>query len=255
MGNILNKTGIRSKYRNQTREIIQKIPLNEFNKLILKKRYVYLMEQLDIKRSSTSFWYSVFTFIITLGSILVPALISIEDKSILYPPEQNISIGNFGNQTIIKTENNDTLLDKQEHVLFWLTFCISLLVTICNALIKLYSLDKVYVIRNLKYDELRREGWFFYTLTGDYKNFKNNNEAFKLFITRIETIKSMLLHDELTPEFNLNSVPNVNEYMISSDTSDNIKNGNNENRIGVETCDDGTRSDRTRDTNVIFEEV
>lgn len=250
MGNILNKTGIRSKYKNQTREIIQKIPLNEFNKLILKKRYVYLMEQLDIKRSSTSFWYSVFTFIITLGSILVPALISIEDKSLLYPPEQNISIGNFGNQTIIKTENNDTLLDKQEHVLFWLTFCISLLVTICNALIKLYSLDKVYVIRNLKYDELRREGWFFYTLTGDYKNFKNNNEAFKLFITRIETIKSMLLHDELTPEFNLNSVPNVNEYMIINDTSDNIKNDNNENETG-----DETRNDRTRDTNVIFEEV
>ena len=65
----------------------------------------------------------------------------------------------------------------------------------------------------------------------------------------------MLLHDELTPEFNLNSVPNVNEYMISSDTSDNIKNGNNENGISFETCDDGTRSDRTRDTNVIFEEV
>ncbi len=254
MGNVLNKTGLRSKYRNQTREIIQNIPLDDFNKLILKKRYVQLMEQLDIKRSSTSFWYNIFTFIITLGSILVPALISIEDKSLLYP-EQNISIGNIGNETIIKTESAESLLDKQEHVLFWVTFCISLLVTICNALIKLYSLDKVYVIRNLKYDELRREGWFFYTLTGDYKSFNNNNEAFKLFITRIETIKSMLLHDELTPEFNLNSVPNVNEYMIISDIPDNIKSGDNRNGTGdVNGTDDRNKTDDGNGS-VILEEV
>ena len=216
MGNVLYSLGLKSKYRLQTKEIIQKINLNDYNKLILQNRYVTLMEQLDIKRSSTSFWYSILTFLITLGSIVVPALISIEDKSFIYP-EGNISVSSNEN-SIIKTDTLETLLDKQSHVVFWLAFGISLLVTVCNAIIKLYSLDKIYVIRNLKYDELRREGWFFYTLTGDYKPFQTNDEAFKLFVTRVETIKSMLLHDELTPEFNLNTIPSVSEYVPTNNS-------------------------------------
>lgn len=237
MGNILYKTGLRSKYKNLTQDIIERIELNEFNKLILKQRYVHLMEQLDTKRTSTTFWYSFFTLMITLGSILVPALISIEDKPLAYPEKttttitelngsiiSNISVGD-----ISQTNTLEDYLDKQSHALFWLTFCISLLVTICNAVIKLYSLDKIYIIRNLKYDELRREGWFFYTLTGDYKTFKNNDDAFKLFITKIETIKSMLLHDELTPEFNMNNIPQISDYVSDTDYYQNQNNKDNKN--------------------------
>ena len=132
MGNILYKTGLRSKYKNLTQGIIEQIELNEFNKLILKQRYVHLMEQLDTKRTSTTFWYSFFTLMITLGSILVPALISIEDKPLAYPEKttttitelngsiiSNISVGD-----ISQTNTLEDYLDKQSHALFWLTFCL-----------------------------------------------------------------------------------------------------------------------------------
>lgn len=235
MGSIVTKLGMRSNYKSLTREIINNIELSDFNKLILKKRYVQMMEHLDKKRAITRFWYGIFTFIITLGSILVPALISIEDKTFL-PPTSNkttyFSIDsiseNKSGEIQPKIYTTEEIMEIQNYVLFWTTFVISLLVTICNALIKLYSIDKIYIIRHLKYDELRREGWFFYTLTGEYAKYDTNDEAFRLFITRIEAIKSMLLHDELTPEFNISNVPELRD---SIDLEENTRSaGNGENR-------------------------
>ena len=221
MGAIFTKLGFRSNYRKLTRDIIKKIKLTEYNKLVFKQRYVYMMEKLDAKRASTRLWYGIFTFIITLGSILVPALISIEDKNILFP-KNDTQIKTNGNITdiITKITTNEQIQQLQSQVLFWTTFVISLLVTICNALLKLYSIDKIYIIRHLKYDELRREGWFFYTLTGEYAKYRTNDAAFRLFITRIEAIKSMLLHDELTPEFNMSNLPELRDSIEILEDSD-----------------------------------
>lgn len=224
MGNIGAKFGFTSNYKSLTSDVIRTIELSEFNKLVLKKRYVQMMEQLDKKRATTRLWYGIFTFIITLGSILVPAFISIEDKTFVLPTSSNkTTYYNLNNNQILNNDNQTEIIQQpniitheeiqefQDHILFWTTFVISLMVTICNALMKLYSIDKIYIIRHLKYDELRREGWFFYTLTGEYAKYDTNDEAFRLFITRIEAIKSMLLHDELTPEYNISNVPELRD--------------------------------------------
>ena len=212
MGTFFTKLGFHSNYKNLTKEVIQSIDLTDYNKLILKRRYVQMMENLDVKRATTRLWYGIFTFTITLGSILVPALISIEDKNFIFPRnDTTINIKENITEITHNIENSEDMQKLQSYVLFWTTFTISLLVTICNALMKLYSIDKVYIIRHLKYDELRREGWFFYTLTGEYAKYNTNNDAFRLFITRVEAIKSMLLHDELTPEFNISNAPQLRD--------------------------------------------
>lgn len=230
MGNVLYLLGLKSRYKLLTKEIIDLMNITPYNKLILQQRYVNLMEKLDIKRNSTNLWYNILTLVITLGSILVPALISIKDIPMYYS-DNNVYI-NVSSDDSIENINN-----KQQHVVFWTVFVISLLVTISNAIIKLYSIDKIYIIRNLKYDELRREGWFFYTLTGNYKDFRTNNEAFKLFINNIEYIKSKLLHDELTPEFNITDNINLeyNTETHTNDASTNTNTGNNTNNTGNNT--------------------
>ncbi len=243
MGNIGAKFGFTSNYKSLTRDVIRTIELSEFNKLVLKKRYVQMMEQLDKKRATTRLWYGIFTFIITLGSILVPAFISIEDKTFVLPTSSNkTTYYNLNSNQILNNDNQTEIIQQpeiitheeiqefQDHILFWTTFVISLMVTICNALMKLYSIDKIYIIRHLKYDELRREGWFFYTLTGEYAKYDTNDEAFRLFITRIEAIKSMLLHDELTPEYNISNIPELRD---SIDVEGNT--GHRRNTLGDET--------------------
>ena len=240
MGNIGAKFGLNSNYKSLTRDVIRTINLTEFNKLVLRKRYVQMMEQLDKKRATTRLWYGIFTFIITLGSILVPAFISIEDKTLILPSSTNKTTyynlngnteetSNTNITTVIQPEivTHEEIQELQSHVLFWTTFIISLMVTICNALMKLYSIDKIYIIRHLKYDELRREGWFFYTLTGEYAKYNTNDEAFRLFITRIEAIKSMLLHDELTPEYNISNVPELRDSIDLEGNTGNTRNGRN----------------------------
>ena len=260
MGGIVTKLGMRSNYKSLTREIINTIELCDFNKLILKKRYVQMMEHLDKKRAITRFWYGIFTFVITLGSILVPALISIEDKTFL-PPTSNkttyVSIDSSSNNItdtpqpqVITTEE---IMKIQSYVLFWTTFVISLLVTICNALMKLYSIDKIYIIRHLKYDELRREGWFFYTLTGEYTKYNTNNAAFRLFITRIEAIKSMLLHDELTPEYNISNIPELRDSLDNDENTSqshrpsyNVSQSQNQHQLEAQIPEDNQTNNQHR---------
>ena len=84
MGNVLYLLGLKSRYKLLTKEIIDLMNITPYNKLILQQRYVNLMEKLDIKRNSTNLWYNILTLVITLGSILVPALISIKDIPMYY---------------------------------------------------------------------------------------------------------------------------------------------------------------------------
>ena len=49
MGNIGAKFGLNSNYKSLTRDVIRTINLTDFNKLVLRKRYVQMMEQLDKK--------------------------------------------------------------------------------------------------------------------------------------------------------------------------------------------------------------
>ncbi len=89
MGNIGAKFGLNSNYKSLTRDVIRTINLTDFNKLVLRKRYVQMMEQLDKKKSYYAIMVWYFYFIITLGSILVPAFISIEDKTLILPSSTN----------------------------------------------------------------------------------------------------------------------------------------------------------------------
>jgi len=79
--------------------------------------------------------------IITVGSLIVPALLSIQGATIL-----NVQI-------------------------YWSTWVISLMVTICNALMALFKFDKRYYYLHTVLEKLTSEGWQYIELTGKYSGY------------------------------------------------------------------------------------
>ena len=216
--------------------------LNARDKIILHKRYAVLVGHIEVQMKRTSFFYNVLSLIITIGSILVPALISVQEKP------------------MTKYNYSQDELETYKHNIYWVSWSISLAVTISNGIIKLFAIDKMYITRHLRYNDLKKEGWLFFQLSGPYKNFKDHKSALPTFAFNIEIIKSHQIKEEYVPENNLprtdmtdtinshpNNIPNyrsninnnTNQYNdippphqsqpTSSNSNDNNNNNNNNN--------------------------
>lgn len=121
------------------------ITLDATQRTIIEERYVHL---LDISRARCRRMARLFHLnrsIVTLGSILVPALLSI----------QHVDIGNA-----VPTYNQGV---------FWTTWILSLLVTASNGIMTMFKLDKKYYLLHASYEQLKSEGWQYIALTGKYR--------------------------------------------------------------------------------------
>ena len=132
----------------KTIDSIKDYELSPLNKILLRKRFIPILKtmELEVKRVSTAF--TIFQIITTLGSIVVPALLSIEDRSILF-------------------NSTDIQRDFQTHNLYWTTWAISIAVTISNAFNQLLGLEKKYIIRNIHLSQMKKEGWSFLEKSGN----------------------------------------------------------------------------------------
>ena len=142
------------------------------------------------KRDSTKRYYNIFRFIVTVGSILLPAILSIGQMDPTKLPK------NFGEIT------------------YWSSWSISLMVTISNGFLQLFSLDKNYFNYSLVVEQLKTEGWQFFGLSGKYDDHDTHNKkSYKEFCKAVESIKRKQVEQEFSsgkgdtkkkkqPEFN-----------------------------------------------------
>ena len=144
------------------------------NKELLKLRFLDEVEFYERKRDKTRTYYNVFRFIVTTGSILLPALLSIGQM------DPNKLPKNF------------------DQISYWSTWSISLLVTISNGFLQLFSLDKNYFNYSLTVEQLKTEGWQFFGLSGKYEDYKSHQEAYKVFSKSIESIKRKQVEQEFS---------------------------------------------------------
>ena len=249
MGNCFSRVSLNSHYPTITADIIDNLELTELNKLIIINRYVRMMQKLDTSTYNTTFMFNFFSILITIGSILVPALLSIENKSF------------FVTQTVNATnDNNQKEVNIQSHYIFWITFSISVVVTVSNGIIKLFAIDKTYIIRHLRYNDLRRQGWLFFSLAGPYIKYNSHNEAIRPFLFNIEKLRSNQILEEFTPETSatkeqltydivavhnagsVGSAVNAKELIHSHDTTINIQPTSNEENIIMKYLDKNTAS-------------
>ena len=80
-----------------------------------------------------------------------------------------------------------------DQITYWSSWSISLMVTISNGFLQLFSLDKNYFEYALTTEQLKTEGWQYFQLAGKYEDDKTHKEAYKVFCKSVENIKRNII--------------------------------------------------------------
>jgi hypothetical protein len=156
--------------------------LTNLQKNILRERYIVVLQDFNRRCRFYSILYYVGHFIITVGSLIVPALMSIQyaDTGSAFVQKQNF-------QTIV----------------YWVTWVLSLMVTTSNGIITLFKVDKKYFFLHTTQERLRSEGWQYFELTGRYSGqliqyelTPNHSNQFIFFTHAVEKIKMRQIEEE-----------------------------------------------------------
>lgn len=149
-------------------------------KRFFKMRFNRMIRRLEESTKRSSFWYYLLSGMVTVGSIVVPSLISIQDKT-------------------FDTEADQDSLEQHANNIYWSIWAISISVTLSNAFIKLLSLDKTYITRNLRLNQFKGEIMKYLT-SSDIYNIADTEVRFRTLVRNIEMIKRQQILEEYTPQ-------------------------------------------------------
>ena len=148
------------------------IQLTPVQKSVLVNRFMPLLSHLRTRTYRVSTLFNTGRIIVTVGSLIVPALLSIQ------------------------------IAGSQQAVIYWVTWAISLCVTICNALLTLFKMDKRYYYLHTCLEQLHSEGWQYIELSGKYSGFNTPNippthsNQFVFFSHAVEKIRMRQVEEE-----------------------------------------------------------
>lgn len=151
-------------------DIFQTLKIEQYKKTILQERYLRVLNNFHLRAKRLEFLFYASRLIVTIGSILVPAFLSIQGSSV-------------ANQ------------------LYWTTWVISLMVTISNGFMTLFKLDKKYFFINTTLEMLHSEGWQYVGLSGRYSGKESpipstHENQFLVFFHMAEKIKMRQVEEE-----------------------------------------------------------
>ena len=155
--------------------IIDDIELQRpYDRAIIKYRFLNEINYYEKKRDETKKYYNIFRFIVTTGSILLPAILS------------------MGQMDPAKLPRNFDMVS------YWCSWTISLMVTGSNGFLQLFSLDKNYFSYSMVVEQLKTEGWQYFGLSGKYEDYPDHQSAYKTFSKSIESIKRKQIDQEFS---------------------------------------------------------
>ncbi len=136
--------------------------LDAVQKDIFAVRYIPLLRSYQRRALLFAIIFHLSRSVVTVGSIAVPALLSLSD------------------------------------VQTWLTWSISLAVSICNGILTLFKIDKKYYSLHTTWHVMESEGWQFISLAGKYSRPSNTNhkDQFHTFCLAIEKVKMLQVEEE-----------------------------------------------------------
>jgi hypothetical protein len=140
---------------------------NLLKKKIVYKRYVTQVMYYESAAASVSSQYNFLRLMITIGSMLLPTLQTIQ-----------------GNKKVIE----------YDIYIYWSSIIVSLIIMVCNGLVTLFKIDRTHVLYNLTSEKLKRAGWNYIERSGDYQYNKdgsvaNYSDNLIQFFNEIEQIK------------------------------------------------------------------
>ena len=167
-------------------EALERVNLSDMQKSIIKARYIKVVQSFENRCRMLSLWFHTCRFTVTVGSLIVPALLSIQYTS-----------------TASSTNNSDNSNPNSfAYRIYWSTWVISLLVTTSNGLSNIYKIDKKYYFLHTTLEQLRSEGWQYFQLSGRYSGFFTPHETpthanqFVYFCHSVEKIKMKQVEEE-----------------------------------------------------------
>jgi hypothetical protein len=167
------------------KEAFDILDISSEHKLILKHRFTSLLEEYGDRSLRYSFTFHGLRAVITIGSLIVPAILSIQFTA-----------------------------TQSSHEVYWIVWFLSLFVTISNALMTLLKVDKKYYTLNTVFHHIVSEGWLYIELTGKYSGFKTPGQTpthtnqFIYFCHSIEKIRMKQVEDEYFKLSELNNQGN-----------------------------------------------
>lgn len=154
--------------------VIRSLPgLSDLQKRLIELRYFSLLAVLKERIRYIDIFYHSSRAIISLGSISLPALLSIQSPR---APQSSID-------------------------LYWVTWTISLIVTILHNFSALFRFDKKFYGIHGTYERLKSEGWQFLELSGHYSGHHGHyppthQNQFTYFMNAIERISAQQVQEE-----------------------------------------------------------
>ena len=162
-------------YKDEVLEIIDGLELgSKTDNSILKSRFLSEVLNYEKRKHHTRKYYNIFRFVVTTGSILLPAVLSLGQMDPAKLPK-----------------NFDTIS-------YWISWTISLSVTASNGFLQLFSLDKNYFEYAITTEQLKTEGWQYFQLSGKYDEYESHREAYRPFCKSIENIKRKQVEKEFS---------------------------------------------------------
>lgn len=163
--------------------------LSSLQKNILRERYIFILRDFTKRCKFYSKLYHIGHFLITVGSLIVPALMSIQ---------------------YVDTGRN--VVQDFQTIIYWITWILSLLVTTSNGIITLFKVDKKYFFLHTTQERLRSEGWQYFELTGRYSGqliqyeiLPSHSNQFIFFSHAVEKIKMRQIEEEYYKQEDIHS--------------------------------------------------
>jgi hypothetical protein len=145
------------------------LTLPDTYKAIIVDRYILMLNENHRRIVFLTLFFHTARLIITAGSILVPALLSILTQH----PE-----------------------------IYWVTWVCSLLVTICHGLVSIFKIDKKFYLLHTVNEKLISEGWQYLELSCKYSGYNTPTELpthenqFVFFCAAIERLRMKHVQEE-----------------------------------------------------------
>ena len=150
-------------------DIFESLNIEQYKKTILQERYLEVLNNFHRRSITLAYMFYITRIIMTVGSILVPAFLSIQGSTF---------------QTQI----------------YWATWILSLSVTISNGFMTLFKIDKKYFFINTTLELLHSEGWQYVGLSGRYSGkdgiAPTHENQFLVFFHMAEKIKMRQVEEE-----------------------------------------------------------
>ncbi len=154
--------------------------LSDLQRAALLNRYVSVMNELRRRTKLYAIVYHVGRVIVTIGSLLVPALLSIQ-----------------------YTNAGPVFSTDMSYQIYWITWAVSLLVTTFNGILTLFRVEKKYYFLHTTMEQIKSETFQYIYLSGIYGGHyckqgvvPSHANQYKYYVHHLEKIKLKQVEEE-----------------------------------------------------------